>query len=387
MVAIGLVPELTAEAANRAALGAGARVMKTYAYLLSGADICEIESSDTDIILLAGGTDGGDTKTILANAEKIAKSSLRIPIIIAGNRTVAEEVALMLHDAGKTIHMTENVLPSLKKLNIDPARALIRSIFMEQIIRGKGFEKAQAFMGNILMPTPAAVMEGATLLSTGTDSESGWGDLMVVDIGGATTDVHSIARGEPTTPGTYQRGIPEPFAKRTVEGDLGLRVSAASLLAAVGAKKIQACCGWPLEDLGKHIEHLTTAVDYLPVSQEDERLETAMAAAAVELAMERHVGRLDRLMTPAGVMVTQTGKDLGKVMHVIGTGGIFAHSPEWLSILRQTKFSMERPDLLKPLDPIMWVDGKYILWAMGLLAQVNPGVAIRLLKDHLVSEV
>jgi hypothetical protein len=74
-------------------------------------------------------------------------------------------------------------------------------------------------------------------------------------------------------------------------------------------------------------------------------------------------------------------------MHVIGTGGIFAHSPEWLSILRQTKFSMERPDLLKPLDPIMWVDGKYILWAMGLLAQVNPGVAIRLLKDHLVSEV
>ena len=125
--------------------------------------------------------------------------------------------------------ITENVMPQLNELNVEPAREEIRKIFMEKIIEAKGLRNAENFVNGILMPTPAAVLKAARVLSEGSDEESGLGDLIVVDIGGATTDVHSIADGEPTKAGVNVRGLEEPFAKRTVEGDLGMRYSAVSL--------------------------------------------------------------------------------------------------------------------------------------------------------------
>lgn len=239
MYAIGLVPELTADAAKKAALGAGARVMKTYSYELNHSEIEEIKNSDADILLLAGGTDGGNKKCIIHNAKLIAELKIEIPVLLAGNKSANDEIIEIFDDANIDYIVTENVMPKLNKINEKPTREAIRNIFMTRIVEAKGMKNAEEFISGILMPTPAAVLKAAEVLALGSDDEEGLGNLMVVDIGGATTDIHSLAEGDPSNAGVIPKGLEEPFAKRTVEGDLGMRYSALSLLEAAGTKKIR----------------------------------------------------------------------------------------------------------------------------------------------------
>ncbi len=384
MVAVGLVPEMTAAAARQAALGAGARVTKVYSYELSPADQAELASLPCDLLLLAGGTDGGDRKTILHNARVLAGTDLAAVVIVAGNRAVAKEAAAILQAGGKESRVTENVLPSIRQLRIEPAREAIRQLFMEKIVTGKGFKRAETFLGGILMPTPAAVLSGAELMADGVPGSPGLGDLLVVDIGGATTDVHSVALGQPTRPGTIIRGLPEPYAKRTVEGDLGLRVSAASLFAAVGAGRLAELLPSPVDDIEARVSMLAAAVGSVPQSAADADLDRAMATAAVELAVERHAGVYEMMLTPAGTVYLQTGKDLSRVSRVVGTGGVFAHLDGTAGIIRAAVASAAKPHRLLPQAPELWVDRSYILWAMGLLRSVAPGPALALLQRCLV---
>lgn len=206
MVAIGLVPELTAEAAKRAALGAGARVLKVYSYELTSREIQEIKNSNLDIILLAGGTDGGNKKCILHNARALVEGGVRLPVVVAGNKVANDEIDEIFKESGIYYSITENVMPKLNELNVEPAREEIRKIFMEKIVEAKGLKNAEEYVNGILMPTPAAVLKAARVLAEGSDKEEGIGDLIIIDIGGATTDVHSIGSGEPTKPGVTVRG-------------------------------------------------------------------------------------------------------------------------------------------------------------------------------------
>ena len=121
-------------------------------------------------------------------------------------------------------------MPDVNVLNVEPARTMIRKVFIERIIAAKGLKRAEEFVEGILMPTPTAVLKAARLLAPGTPREKGLGDLVVVDIGGATTDVHSVGLGSPGQAGVVRKGLPEPYAKRTVEGDLGIRYNAESIL-------------------------------------------------------------------------------------------------------------------------------------------------------------
>ncbi len=384
IVAIGLVPELTAEAAKRAALGAGARVLAVYAHKLTLRELQEIVELAPDMILLAGGTDGGDQKVILHNARVLASSTLTCPIVVAGNKDATEEVEAILRQGDKEVRITENVMPRLGQINVDPARQTIRELFMEHIVEAKGFKAAEAYVGRILMPTPAAVLRAAQLLASGTENEEGLGELMVVDVGGATTDVHSIASGEPTESIVIQRGLPEPYAKRTVEGDLGLRVSAPALLEAVGRKRLEKKIGLKGNlDLAQYVQVLATNVGHVPRNTEEQVIDEGMAKAAVELSMARHVGTLRELHLPTGYYFIQEGKDLTRVKHLIGTGGIFCHTPRAREILEAALFDPSNPFLLKPKAPRLWVDRRYILWAMGLLSELSPRCALRLMRAYL----
>ena len=199
-----------------------------YSYELTLDEIEEIKNSNLDIILLAGGTNGGNKECIIHNAKMLAENEVRLPIVVAGNKGSSNEVRRIFTKAKMYFTITENVMPALNKLNVEPAREEIRKVFMEKIIDAKGLGNAEELIKGILMPTPAAVLKAARILSDGSDEESGLGDLIVIDIGGATTDIHSIAEGEPTKGGVTTRGLEEPFAKRTVEGDLGMRYSAIS---------------------------------------------------------------------------------------------------------------------------------------------------------------
>ena len=386
MVAIGLVPELTAEAAKRAALGAGARVLKVYSYELTEDEITEIENSDVDIILLAGGTNGGNKQCILHNAEMIINSKLNVPIVVAGNKSANDEIKKMFTKANLYFSITENVMPQLNSLNVEPAREEIRKVFMEKITDAKGLSNAENFVNGILMPTPAAVLKAARVLGEGSDEEEGIGDLVIVDIGGATTDIHSIADGEPTKAGVNMRGLEEPFAKRTVEGDLGMRYSAVSLWEAAGSRKLRKYLKDDKREV--NIEECCTYrnknIKMVPQSEDEIKFDEAMAKVATELSMERHSGVIENIYTPMGVVYNQTGKDLMEVKYMIGTGGVLVHSRNPGEILSAGTFSSENPISLRPQNPKYLLDKTYILSAMGLLAQDYPDKAVRIMKKYLV---
>lgn len=386
MIAIGLVPDLTAEAAKRAALGAGARILDIYSFELTSDEIEEIKNSKLDIILLAGGTNGGNKECIIHNAKMLAESGIDVPIVVAGNKVANDDIKRIFKEHNVDYSITENVMPKLNQLNVEPAREEIRKIFMNRIVEAKGLGNAEEFVNGILMPTPAAVIKAARALSEGTDDEAGIGDLIVIDIGGATTDVHSIADGEPTKPGVTVRGLEEPFAKRTVEGDLGMRYSAISLLEAAGTRKIREY----LNDKEKKIDVLNNCryrsenIKMVPKTECEIAFDEAMAKVATELAMSRHVGTIECTYTPMGAIYSQIGKDLMEVKYLIGTGGVLVHSNNPAEILKAGTFNKQQANYLKPQNPKYLLDKTYILSAMGLLAQELPDLAVRIMKKYLV---
>jgi len=378
VVAIGLVPELTAEAARRAALGAGARVMKAYSHHLTLEELAEVVRMEPDIILLCGGTDGGNQEVVLHNAKMLAHSSVRAPIVFAGNKHAADEARALLETRGKEVFVTENVMPALGELNVEPARQTIREVFMRKIVDGKGLRNVESFVQCVAMPTPEAVLRAARLLAKGTKSREGLGELMVVDVGGATTDVHSIAAGEPTMRTVVQRGLPEPYAKRTVEGDLGLRVSATSLLESVGERRLAQETGLPDKNVVTIVARLPRDIGWVAHDETEWALDEGMAQAAVRLSVERHVGYLKEMYLPAGYCYIQIGKDLTGVRHLVGTGGVFAYGRHPFRILHASLYDPQNPLSLKPKAPRLWIDKPYILWAVGLLSEVNPDAAFDL---------
>ena len=384
MVAIGLVPELTAEAAKRAALGAGARVLKVYSYDLTSKEVLEIKNSNLDIILLAGGTDGGNKECIINNAKIIAKHGIKLPVLVAGNKSAVDEIEEIFKTAGIYYKIADNVMPRLNSLNVEPAREEIRKIFMEKIIEAKGMKTAESFISGILMPTPAAVLKAAKVLSEGSDKEEGIGDLVVLDIGGATTDVHSLGSGEPSRAGVTLRGLEEPFAKRTVEGDLGMRYSAVSLWEAAGTRKVQKYLQNKLIDVEGSCIHRIENIKMVPITEEEIKFDEAMAKVATEIALERHVGVVETVYSPMGVVFTQVGKDLMDIKYMIGTGGVLVHSKNPGEILKAGCFDLENPTCLKPEKPEFLIDKTYILSAMGLLAEEHPDMAVRIMKKYLL---
>lgn len=384
MVAVGLVPDLTAEAAKRAALGAGSRVLEVYSHELTRSEIKDMIEKEPDIILLAGGTDGGNKDCILHNAKMLATHIKDVPIVVAGNKKANDEIEDIFIEQAVDYAITDNVMPKLNVLNVEPAREAIREIFMKRIVEAKGMKKAESFINGILMPTPAAVLNAAKILADGTDEEDGIGDLIIVDIGGATTDIHSIAKGEPKRPGVMKVGLEEPYAKRTVEGDLGMRVSAESLGQVVATKNFKKFAPDLSYNIQERCNYLAQHVNEIPITTEEIAFDEAMSMAATEIAMERHVGVIEEVYSPMGKIFSLTGKDLTETKYVIGTGGVLIHSKNPAKILKAGLYSEENPKYLKPMNPKILVDKSYILSAMGIMAVKYPNEAIRILKKYLV---
>jgi len=389
MVVAGLVSELTTKAAREAALGAGAKIIGTYSHGISPDDLKSIEQAAPDLILLTGGTDGGNKQVIIDNASVLASSRLNAPVILAGNKMAAREAQSILDKAGKYAVITENVLPELDRLNIEPARSAIRDIFMQRITRAKGLDKAQDFVGHTIIPTPMAILKGAALIADGFGDVKGLGELMVIDVGGATTDVSSIAHGHPSFPGVVAKGLPEPYEKRTVEGDLGIRYNAQSILDIAGAdiiiQKMKETAEYDIQPgkLEEKVQYLADNVNAVPQEKEDFLIDIGLASAAVDIATRRHAGKIEEVYYPSGKVKIQYGKDLTEIKCMIGTGGIFASGREQHRILKSACFDEKRPESLRPLSPLFLVDESYILYAIGLLAALFPLKALKIGKEYL----
>ncbi len=382
MVASGLVPELTSEAAKLASLGAGAKIVGLYSFQMTEEDMEEIQALKPDIFLLVGGTDGGNTACIEHNAQMLASIHPAFPIVIAGNRNSARKCQKILENC--ETYVCPNVMPKFGTLNIEPTQKQIREIFLNRIIQAKGLSAAATLLSDIMMPTPSAVMQAMQLLSEGCEGELGIGDLVAVDVGGATTDIYSMADGMPETMNTVYKGIPEPFAKRTVEGDIGMRYSVHGIVEAVGADRVGKLAGIQPERVEELVSWLREHTDSVPDGNAElEMLDHALASMAIETAVARHAGTMEETYTLMGLTYVQSGKNLTRVKQIVVTGGSLIHTKRTADIAKHALYAPAQPTSLRPKQADVWVDRKYILAAMGLISNRYPQVALRIMKKEL----
>ena len=382
MVTSGLVPELTSEAAKMASLGAGAKVIGLYSFQLTEDDLDEIRGIAPDIFLLVGGTDGGNTENIIHNAKMLSTLEPKFPVVIAGNRSASRECQRILEKF--ETYVCPNVMPKFGTLNIEPTQKQIRDIFLNKIVMAKGLSKAAELLSDIMMPTPSAVLQAMELLANGCEGESGIGDLVAVDVGGATTDVYSMADGMPEGMNTVYKGLPEPFSKRTVEGDIGMRYSIHGIVEAVGIDRISKLSGLSRDRAQELVDYLRSHTDTVPNGDPElEALDHALASAAIETAVARHAGTMEETYTMLGLTYVQSGKNLCKVKQIIVTGGSLIHTRRTEEIARHALYSPAQPGSLRPKEAAIWVDRTYILAAMGLLSAHYPQTALRIMKKEL----
>jgi uncharacterized protein (TIGR01319 family) len=384
VAAIGLVADLTAKAAQQAALNAGARVGAVLAGDLRDQDLDQLEAARPEIVLFAGGTDGGQAELVLANARRLAARPPGSYVVVACNAAVAEQVSEILERAGIEAEVAGNVMPKLGELEIESARRAILTAFLDHVIGGKGLSSSPEFRRMVKMPTPEAVLEATRLLSRGTERERGVGDVMVVDVGGATTDVHSDRAAEAATPGIEGPLLPFPLMLRTVEGDLGLRAGAAGVVAA-DRRWIEAELEGAAPSIRQAVLVRSEYPEWIPEDAGEAAIDRLLAVGCATHAVRRHCGTMLLTRGEAGPpTLVREGPDLREVGLVLGTGGVFAHGDAGAGIVR-TALERRAPRSLAPSAPEVGVDSSYVFAAAGLLATLDPDAAMRLLRCELDS--
>ena len=364
----GLVYDMTVRAAEAAALGAGGVIRQVTGGKMSRFDLMDLKALHPNLILIAGGTDYGERETALYNSNEIAALGMRdVPVLYAGNVQNQNMVRAIFEDAGISLFLTENVYPRLDELNIEPCRKMIQKVFEQHIVRAPGMEGIRDMVTGLILTTPGAVMEAARLLYDEI------GDLMVLDIGGATTDVHSVSEGSPEIAALATR--PEPFHKRTVEGDLGLYVNARHLVDAIGTEALD-------RELGIDTEAVMSKYAPIPVTEAQTKLTERLCLEAGQTAIRRHTGKYRYIYLPEGRKTLTEGKDLTKVKYVVGTGGALTRLPHRRELLRQMADMNRNGAMLfpKPGEAKLLFDNDYIMASLGVLSKAYPREALALMK-------
>lgn len=377
MAVVGLVPDMSLHIGRLAAFSAGAKVYFSYPYKLARKHIREIESADLDILLLCGGTDGGNEFYVQANAEKLAASAFSGTIIYAGNSTVDEEIEEILED--KKLVITENVMPEFGELNIEPVRTAIREIFLEQIVAGRGLKELVNKFDSRPLPTPLAVYNLAKAIG---DNVPGWDSFGMLDIGGATTDFYSFCESfDPDSSDSMLKGVAEPKLKRTVEGDLGMRVTAVSSFEIGREELVNSETLSEDEALAMHeyTEKVAADTSYLPDLPEEKAFDFHLGGICARHAVTRHAGTMKQAYTANGRVWVQTGKDLRKINKIIGTGGYLASLGRENKALAVPQYEDKSDAIsLVPTDYLYYADTQYILPLVGNLAEKYPKQSAKL---------
>lgn len=395
MVAMGYMPRVTAKAAKEVAMTAGARVMEVISSEEPPLYRLEVlREIRPDIILLAGGTDCGDESSVLENTKLICESKTKATVIIACNRTVQSRVANELSAAGIAWKRVANIMPTIHELNIRPSRETIHEQFIKQITQAGHVEEfVETLSDKMLIPTPGAVLLATELLACGTHEQEGVGSVLTVDIGGATTDIHSVipdlSKLKPEEKGLVINNEKQ-VTYRTVEGNLGMRVSALGILDAVGSEAIvrkanREGISLTAEELTKRLEHMECCTRYVPDDKAGRVLDIRLACAAASVALRRHAGTYAAQSDPVmGIMAgTAMGRDLRYVGHVICCGGVFAHSDKE-TCEKIMKECLGDPGIsLLPIDmPEVFYDKDYILYVMGVLGRHEPEAVLCFMKRY-----
>jgi uncharacterized protein (TIGR01319 family) len=382
LAVVGYEQLVTAEAGQRVGLTAGARVVHVAAGRLDRAALAELRAARPDIVLLVGGTDGGDEDVLRHNADQLAAAfqhaRLRIPVVLAGNAEARSAATHRLSAAGVPVVATDNVLPRIGQMNPGPARAAIRDAFLRHVIGGKRLSRGPRFASLVRCATPDAVLTGVELLadelgSGELGSDELCSDLLVVDVGGATTDVYSVVDIEVAAVAGPLR------ASRSVEGDLGLRYSAPGVVAAAVTERLLA----PGEGDRLADAAALRAADpaYLPVTDNDHADEVRLAQLAAMIAVRRHARA-----SGSDIPQVQPRRDLSRVGLLVGSGGVFRHAEAAAGPALRAVLADHAGGYPLPRAARVAIDVDYALAPAGLLAADHPTAARLLLRSQLLTQ-
>ncbi|MBN2897242.1 MAG: glutamate mutase L [Clostridia bacterium] len=373
MTVHGLVYDMTAKAAKEAALGAGANIHLVTAGRLRRTDVKRITEIKPNIILIAGGVDHGERDTALYNAEVIAGLEMNVPVIYAGNIDNHEEIIEIFEEVGKRdlLYIVENVYPKIDMLNVEPTRKVIQDAFEEHIIHAPGMSHVREMVNGPIIPTPGAVMEASKVL------KEEIGDLVTIDVGGATTDIHSVTEGSEEVSRVLL--APEPVAKRTVEGDLGVYVNMLNIVELIGEEKLQQ----QLEFSADQVRDLVENHVPIPKTEAQFKFVERLTKEAVIVSANRHAGGYRDLFKGGGKKSMAEGKDLTSVKYIVGTGGALTRLPNRVNIIKEVPLSNKGHKLLPTIQVEVLIDNDYIMASLGVLSKENKEAALLLMKKSL----
>jgi uncharacterized protein (TIGR01319 family) len=358
---------VTAEAGRRVALSSGGRVVAVVNGGLTATSQKELRKDRPDVVLLVGGTDGGNSAVLLKAATTLAKYRWRRPVVVAGNVDARAEISEILANADVPHVLADNVVPEIGVFAPDSARAAIREMFLKHVIGGKHLSRDPAFARMVRAATPDVVLRGVEVLA------GLHGDVAVVDIGGATTDVHSVIELDPEDANLGREVVATHPVTRTVEGDLGMRWSAVPVIAAgVEAGLVAAD-----DAIRTAAERRHRDPSYLPDSGLEASYDETLATVAATVALRRHAGRQRVVFGPGGRVIERSGKDLREVELLVGSGGVLRHNgPEVAArILASVGTNAREEGWLVPERAEVCVDTDYVLAGVGLLAAEDPKAA------------
>jgi uncharacterized protein (TIGR01319 family) len=368
LAVVGYESLVTAEAGHRVGLSAGARVVHVATGKLTTDAITALRAAKPDVILLVGGTDGGDAEVLTHNAGRIASARIRLPVVVAGNADARDAVTATLTARGVSVVACDNVLPRIGVLSPMPARAAIREVFLRHVIGGKKLSRGRRFVDLVRGATPDLVLTGVELLADHLGT-----DLLVIDIGGATTDVYSVLTPDPEQ-STGPRGevAGTLWRSRTVEGDLGMRWSATGVVDAARAEKLDVE-SW----LAGAAAARVADTGFVPVTAADARADLRIAELAAVVALRRHARG-----EPGGA----PRKDLRDVRLAIGSGGVLRHAdPAGATNVLAAPLHDLAGGWPLPRHAETVVDVDYVLAPAGLLAPDFPDTAVQLLRNQLLT--
>ncbi|SHI65728.1 conserved hypothetical protein [Clostridium amylolyticum] len=358
----GLIEDMTVKAAKEAALGAGGNIKYITAGKLKPNDIKKIKEIQPNIIIIAGGTDYGESETAIYNSKIIRDEDINIPIIYCGNKAAEEEIKEILKN--KELYIVENVYPKVDELNVEPTRKVIQEAFEKNIVKAPGMLEIRKMVTGNILPTPGAVMEAAKYLYEII------GDVLVIDVGGATTDIHSVTLGDRKI--TDILVSPEPKGKRTVEGDLGVYINADNVINLLN--------DYELNNYSK--EYVKTQIKAIPETEEEKYFSNLITKKAVEVALNRHVGYIKRIYGTANSYMAY-GKDLSKVKYIIATGGALVKLGKGEEILTSIRYNKEDITMLPRKEARVLMDNFYVMACVGVLLKENKKIAEELLRASL----
>jgi uncharacterized protein (TIGR01319 family) len=357
LAVVGYEREVTAEAGHRVGLSAGARVEHVASGPLDGAGVRMVRGSRPDIVLLVGGTDGGNAEVLLHNATRLARARIKAPVVVAGNAEAADEVATVLASTGRTFTLTDNVLPQIGVIAPDAARSAIRGAFLQHVIGGKGLSRGPEFGRLVRAATPDAVLAGVEALA-----DAVGGDVLVVDVGGATTDVYSVINPQGEDAGLAKDVVAPLWHARTVEADLGMRWNAEGVVAAAARERLPVPEGLP-----GYAARLARDPGHLPQDPGEAALDLALARTAAVVAVRRHA----RAPVPGS-----SPRPLADVEVVVGSGGVLRHAgPSGRDAVLTAVTSDVAGGWKVPRSAAVVTDTAYLLAAVGLLREAHPHAA------------